>query len=63
MKVIASHVLQLLPLMVPFCKVRQPSDPGVGRSGNVANVMIDLKDEIHLVFTGELSSGDLHGFL
>jgi len=62
-EVIVSLVLQLLPVEVALRKLRQPSDPGVGGIGNVAEEIIDLDHEIRLVFGEDLLSGDLHGFL
>ena len=62
-EVILSLVLQLLPVKVSLCKVRQPSDLGIGRIGNVTEEIKDLEDEIYFVLGGELLSGNLHRVL
>jgi len=62
-EVIVSLVLQLLPVEGSLPEVRQPRDLGVGRIGHVAREIIDLEHEIRMVLTGELLSGDPHGFL
>jgi hypothetical protein len=61
--VIVSHVFQLPPVKGSLCEVQQPSDFGIGGIGNVAIVIIDLKDQYRLVFSGEVLGGNLYGFL
>ena len=62
-EVIVSLVLRLFPLKVSLCKVRQPSNLGVGGIGNVAKGIIDLEHEIGLVLGGEFPAGNIYGVL
>jgi len=62
-EVIVTRVLQLLPVKVPLCEVRQPSDLGVGAISNVAKKIIDYEHHIWLALGGKFPGGNLYGFL